>query len=269
MSKAILIIFLLSTITTQKFIFDSASKNLPAPEKRAKGGEDAHYNDKDILAVADGVGGWNEAGVDPALYSRKLISNVKEYFLSNKEHYSEFPKALGIEAVNNNKETGTSTLVLLTIDPKTNELVTSNIGDSGFIVLRKDKNGDYKKLYRSEEQQHGFNFPFQVGTEGDDPNGADVKRFTIGLSDLIIVGSDGLFDNLYDEDIEKICNTVNNRYGINLERLATILAKTAEEKSLDTTYLSPFAQHARDERINYIGGKSDDITVVVAEIEFI
>ena len=44
----------------------------PHAAKIHKGGEDAFgvSRDKRMLSVADGVGGWAESGVDPALYSR-------------------------------------------------------------------------------------------------------------------------------------------------------------------------------------------------------
>lgn len=49
---------------------------IPHPEKVSKGGEDACYANENLLAVADGVGGWAEVGVDPAIYSRKLIAKL-------------------------------------------------------------------------------------------------------------------------------------------------------------------------------------------------
>lgn len=45
---------------------------LPHMQKRHKGGEDAAVLTETVLAVADGVGGWAENGVDPANYSRRL-----------------------------------------------------------------------------------------------------------------------------------------------------------------------------------------------------
>ena len=32
---------------------------IPHPEKKLKGGEDAAYSSNRVVAVADGVGGWN------------------------------------------------------------------------------------------------------------------------------------------------------------------------------------------------------------------
>jgi protein phosphatase PTC7 len=43
---------------------------MPHPEKEFKGGEDASAASQLMIAVADGVGGWAESGVDPALYSK-------------------------------------------------------------------------------------------------------------------------------------------------------------------------------------------------------
>lgn len=50
---------------------------IPHPEKAYKGGEDAAYVDPGVLVVADGVGGWASRGVDPAIYSKNLVRNVK------------------------------------------------------------------------------------------------------------------------------------------------------------------------------------------------
>jgi len=34
------------------------------------------FADKQLLAVMDGVGGWAEHGIDPALYSKKLATII-------------------------------------------------------------------------------------------------------------------------------------------------------------------------------------------------
>jgi len=48
----------------------------PHPSKRDKGGEDAATITESYIALADGVGGWAENGVDPARYSRQLCKNI-------------------------------------------------------------------------------------------------------------------------------------------------------------------------------------------------
>ena len=55
--------------------------------------------------------------------------------------------------------------------------------------------------YESKEQQHSFNFPFQVGTNGDDPIKGDTNAHNVQHGDILIVGSDGLWDNMYRQKI--------------------------------------------------------------------
>jgi protein phosphatase PTC7 len=45
---------------------------IPHPKKVAKGGEDAYFVSNGLLAIADGVGGWGEMGIDPGLFSKEL-----------------------------------------------------------------------------------------------------------------------------------------------------------------------------------------------------
>lgn len=47
---------------------------------------------------------------------------------------------------------------------------------------------------------------------------------------------------------------------------AHCLAKKAEVLGLNEEYYSPFAKHAEEWSLEYIGGKADDITVIVAQI---
>lgn len=119
-------------------------------------------------------------------------------------------------------------------------------------------------IYQSEEQQHSFNFPFQIGTHGDDPNKADNTSHIINNNDIIILGTDGLFDNLYGEDIRNIVEQyLKNNKDIDCNNLSKILCEEAFKKGDLKDYLSPFAKRAREAGYNYNGGKSDDITVVV------
>jgi len=39
------------------------------------------------------------------------------------------------------------------------------------------RDNDY--IFRSEEQQHSFNFPFQAGTNSKDTPGKDAQRFMV------------------------------------------------------------------------------------------
>jgi len=52
--------------------FQSKTVIIPKDAKLAKGGEDSADSSDSILVVADGVGGWAEAGIDSGFYSNKL-----------------------------------------------------------------------------------------------------------------------------------------------------------------------------------------------------
>ena len=77
-----------------------------------------------------------------------------------------------------------------------------------------------------------------------------------------------LWDNLYDDEILSIINNDKNEEGfINVDKIAKKLAKSAEEKSLDREYESPFVKKAKEFKIFHLkGGKQDDITVIVSQI---
>lgn len=49
---------------------------IPHPQKVEKGGEDAYFISSSLLIVADGVGGWNNQGIDPGLYSKFLCKEL-------------------------------------------------------------------------------------------------------------------------------------------------------------------------------------------------
>jgi hypothetical protein len=90
------------------------------------------------------------------------------------------------------------------------------------------------------------------------------------------MGSDGLFDNLYHEDMLTCIyphyklSTTRYLTGdlINTSAIAECIAKKSEEKSLQQNYFSPFARGAQEAGVGYRGGKPDDITVIVAQINF-
>lgn len=86
--------------------------------------------------------------------------------------------------------------------------------------------------------------------------------------DIIVLGSDGLFDNLYDiKIIELMRPFLRDRDDIiDPSLVAEIIAKEAEKFSYNQGYISPFAKSARDHFFDYAGGKPDDITVIVAQV---
>lgn len=79
-----------------------------------------------------------------------------------------------------------------------------------------------------------------------------------------MVGTDGLFDNIDENQILSLIKPFwENSNSIEPEIISEMIAKYAYKLSLQHNYNSPFAKKARKHFMNYMGGKSDDITVVV------
>ena len=143
-------------------------------------------------------------------------------------------------------------------------LYASNLGDSGFLVVRK---GELE--FMSPQQQHEFNFPYQLGSAdsmADMPSAA--QRFSINLEvgDIVVAATDGVFDNIYPDEAAAMA-TVAKKNGDSPAATATILAQFARTRAADPAHLSPFAYGAQQLGYRYFGGKMDDITVVCAFIE--
>ena len=100
----------------------------------------------------------------------------------------------------------------------------------------------------------------------DSPFDAINEMIPVKVGDIIIAGSDGLFDNLYDQDIIKTTEsklTIEDQQEF-CEDLAATLAEKAIKRAWDHNYKSPFARNAAKAGKKYVGGKLDDTTVVVA-----
>ena len=157
---------------------------------------------------------------------------------------------------------------------------TTNLGDSGYVIFKASKEGEklvLTNVFRSKEQQYRFNFPYQCGTGCDLPWEAFDNEHKIEAGkDFVVMGSDGLFDNLYDKDIsdclyqqielKKNIDELGDFKLKSVDETASCIGNKAYQLSHDRRYLSPFAKGAREARVRFMGGKTDDITVIVSQI---
>jgi hypothetical protein len=126
------------------------------------------------------------------------------------------------------------------------------------MVVRGDK-----VAFRTREQTHAFNTPYQIGTGGDHPTDAEEGRVVLQEGDIIVLGTDGLFDNLFDDQIVEIV-TQGRHEKRNADEMAEMIARRAHTAGSRTTGEMPFGKNARNYGYQYQGGKMDDITVVVS-----
>ena len=93
------------------------------------------------------------------------------------------------------------------------------------------------------------------------PEHASLLRVPVTEGDLIILATDGLFDNM-DED-ELIQLVVHEP---EVSSLAKKLAYRAQELSSMKDLDSPFARLAKENDIMWSGGMPDDITIIVSRV---
>lgn len=190
-------------------------------------------------------------------------------------------------------------------------LEVANLGDSGFLQLRLNGVHTY-----SEPQTHAFNTPFQLslvppsvaarmaafgGAQLSDlPRDADVTQHSLRHGDILVLATDGVLDNLFNQDILRIAsrvlvstgawvmteaggvrvaesldplvelrdNTEGKRTVTLQSALATELVTAAKRASINSKLDGPFAKevHKYYPHENWHGGKVDDICVVVAVV---
>ena len=196
--------------TEQIYALASAVANLPHPHKDTLG-EDSFLLGPHMVGVADGVGSWWELDVDPATYARGLMHAAAKTCVGlgeEKRTFQRRPSQVLHEAWHEMANTaiiGSSTACLVALHPHKAELLAANVGDSGFIIIRRTpdarsslheprgtldamagsssardssssdpriegaggRGGGFYVAFRSPQQLRGFNAPFQLGKAPD------------------------------------------------------------------------------------------------------
>ncbi|KAL3701766.1 hypothetical protein R1sor_019788 [Riccia sorocarpa] len=247
---------------------------IPHPDKVAKGGEDAYFTSTSykggVLGVADGVSGWAAENVDPALFSKEFMAHAAAAVGS--DDVKDDPKLLLAKAHAATCSVGAATAIVAILDER-GTLHVANLGDCGLRLVR---NG--KVVYATRPQQHYFDCPYQFSSENaQTANDAAIYDLEVLEGDTVVMGSDGLFDNVYDTDIETTVKVFTGSDEASANRLATALATLASKHSRDKNYSSPYAMEALSQGLDVpwyskifgkkmTGGKLDDITVVVGHV---
>ena len=186
-------------------------------------GDDAtlEYENEDffIFGLADGVSGNTKKGFDAKLFPLALLS-VSQHILENEyEHNLKSSVATNTllfdllckshQLVQDRHVYGSSTVCMLTLNKSTFVLNTLNLGDSGYLIIR-----DNQVFYKSVAQSHRYNTPFQIGCTPpelfeidlyrDMPEDSICLQHSLKTGDFLLLSSDGLFDNLYEDEIALI-----------------------------------------------------------------
>lgn len=235
-------------------------------------GEDAYFHAQCRrtgmfgLGVADGVYMWRDQGIDAGALARKLLSASQTAVDGGAvDVLSVLQTAAG--KAEEDGCLGSSTCCIVLIDTYHGRLTSANVGDSGFVVLgRTPSQRDFHVKYRSPQQEHNFGVPYQLGHEqhADSPSDAMLMSFPVMPGDVIVLGSDGLWDNLAQDCVlESVRNCINR--GARAPTMALDLARAAFEASTDKDAVTPYSLGATEAfDMVYSGGKKDDITVIAA-----
>lgn len=229
------------------------------------------------FGVADGVGGWQDQGVDPSEFSHGLCglmagtaylheSNAKVEEKNESPAQGELSVALrpqsllqtAYDAVMSNPRimAGGCTASLAVMSAE-GDMETANLGDSGYLIFQPGK-----VAYRSDIQTHAFNTPYQLskvppqilkqqsifgGAGGkhfsEVPSQAEVQQHKMRHGDIVVFATDGVWDNLSASDCLGIVMKMMKDTGYWVQEPKSAGAETILNSSQITALPSTFSKH--------------------------
>jgi protein phosphatase PTC7 len=246
------------------------------------------------LGVADGVYMWRERGIDAGAFSRALCAAGAASASFPGGRGAPSPLALLQAAYGDVMAAGvqgSATVCVVLLDAARGVLRSANIGDSGYLLMTPRRRagvlgaaGDAAAAaaaaahatwqpcgvrYRTPHQEHEFGRPYQLGHHrgSDRPEDAMLHAAAVAPGDALVLGSDGLWDNLHDSEVAKLVQEgVDAR--ASPAAIARAVAAAAYERSTQKRGSTPYSAAATENfDMVYSGGKRDDITVLCLLVE--
>jgi len=155
--------------------------------------------------VADGVGGWNNVGVSPAFMSRQLMLNCLELCVEDTTLDPKFIMMCAYNKIVDDKEVfaGSTTCSIILYDSKNSLLKCGKLGDSGYLIVRDSEilvsNIDIRTYPEKRPDQIGIvpkMYAMDDDVKFDDFSILEQYEYSVKIGDIIILGSDGLWDNM-------------------------------------------------------------------------
>lgn len=199
-------------------------------------GEDSFSTSPHFLIVNDGVGGspfsskhiseflsvqfqiefQNQLHANPNFkfasdiscrkFTNALINKiVHEYYKTTKDFVTKWEQESSKTSAIAIRDFSVSTTMVAVMLETTNQRPQLSIiqkGDSLCVVFALVKNDKdryfYKPVYMTKDQQYQFNFPYQVSSDRlSDENELFIEKVGTSAYSLVVLGSDGVFDNLH------------------------------------------------------------------------
>lgn len=232
-------------------------------------------NQNNFFGVFDGVSSLKYYDIDPSEFPFHLVSNLNKILNDNvvdiKQELIQIEKQLTDENIK-----GSCTVCLSKFNENNGKLETFNLGDSGFIVIRPVENSKPILLYKSDPQCFSFNFPYQLNnfhkSHSNSINFLTTHEIFLQKGDVVILASDGLWDNLYQDEILLYVSLSYKNGNIDIKNLMRNILTDIEELFDDdydpTVRKGPFAAEAAELNLRYNHhSKEDDVTIVIGIVE--
>lgn len=274
------------------------------PQKAQTGHRDADATvvSPMMLGVADGVSQVEEFGIDSSELPNELLQACER--VANSELVPDKggrlagsyrgPIPLMKEAYDATESLGSTTVALAVLDNSTRihgklhpMIAVLSIGDCEVLILRQDRlTGQLFLCFQTEMQRIGGHCqcPLQLCRVDDrvDPDfderiaheviqrGSAVHNVSVYEGDIVIIGSDGVFDNLFHEEVIQICASMlpPDRYGKSFVPTDTGLLGRIAQQIVHACHVK--TQVGPDGRYPETpigkGGKRDDTSCVVGEV---
>ncbi|CAF3399144.1 unnamed protein product [Rotaria sp. Silwood1] len=207
-----------------------------------------------FVGLADGAGGNRSYGINPADFSRAILAACEKILHHSKLKPNQLPRLIksALQRLETSEVQGSSTLCLLALDKQEHTLTSLNIGDSGFVIYRNNE------IYcRSTCTMNSHNSgPIQLFALNDWIGLSCFMNETkflqeclldnvkVRKGDIIILSSDGLWDVIESDQLQKVVERNKNKH---LQNLADDLLKQAVD--------------------GYISDGRDDILIIVCRVD--
>ncbi|CAF3002653.1 unnamed protein product [Rotaria sp. Silwood2] len=206
-----------------------------------------------FVGLADGAGGNRSYGINPADFSRAILAACEKVLHRSNLKPNQLPRLIksAMQQVEASEVQGSSTLCLLALDKQKHTLTSLNIGDSGFVIYRNNEiycrstctmnsNGCAPRQLFALNDSIGLSCFMNETKFLQDCSLHNVK---VQKGDIIILSSDGLWDVIECDQLQKVVERNKNK---RLQDLADDLLKQAVD--------------------GYITDGRDDILIIVCRV---
>lgn len=248
----------------------------PADTLLIKAGDDAMLVSPTVMAIADGILGWESKGEHclSGIWLRLMVETLSrlmtEYKLTHTPHHlnkRDIDQILDdsflhtLHLMDLQRLRGLSTLVLAMLSGEYLKMIS--IGDLKMYVIRDGeivKSNEVQMMLQLCPQQIGTQTLLQLPLEM-----AWVDLVALQPGDVILMCSDGISDNLYEWEL---VHYVDEALPLGLKKTANLILLKAKEVAFDDYASTPYHDMLKEAKLDAraSGGKLDDMSLCIARV---